>query len=126
MSDPSKKANSEATETLSEAERMARIRDLLVGPVIADEQVRRDQSIGRLDQSIADQSQTIAALTARISDLEQAHRLETERLDLRLLGMVEALITDEKGLRDRLAKSDQLKAYVGEVQKRAKGSDQAN
>ena len=126
MSDPSKKTNAEAPETLSEAERMSQIRDLLVGPVIADEQVRRDQSINRLDQTIADQAETIDALRVRINDLEQAHRLQTERLDLRLLGMVEALITDEQGLRNRLAKNDQLKAHLGEVRTRAKGSEQAN
>lgn len=120
MSEAAKTTSSETTHNLSEAERMARIRDLLVGPVIADETARRDQSVGRLDQALADQSSVITTLKARIDDLEQRQRAETERLDLRLLAMVESLLVDEEGLRRRLAKSDPLKSYLGEVALRAK------
>lgn len=120
MSETAKTTSSETAQNLSEAERMARIRDLLVGPVIADETARRDQSVGRLDQALADQSSVITTLKARIDDLEQRQRVETERLDLRLLAMVESLLVDEEGLRRRLAKSDPLKSYLGEVALRAK------
>lgn len=102
---------------------MSRIRDLLVGPVIADEQARHDQSVGRLDQALADQSETIAALKARIGELEQAQCAEIERLDLRLLGMMEALLVDQQSLRARLAENEQLKPYLDGVAERAKGSE---
>ncbi len=115
MADPSMTDTPGTAESLSEAERMSRIRDLLVGPVIADETARRDESVSRLDKALADQSETISALQARISDLEAEQRTETERLDLRLLGIVEALLTDEEALRKRLAKSDQLKSYLYEA-----------
>lgn len=104
---------------MSEAERMLRIRDLLVGP----ESAKRDESVSRLDQALADQSALITALTARISDLERVQRAETARLDLRLLGIVESLLTDEQGLRSRVAKNDQLKAYLGHAAERAKGPE---
>ena len=104
---------------------MSRIRDLLDGPVIADETARRDESIGRLDRALADQSETIGTLLARIDDLEQAQRADAEKLNLRLLGMVEALLTDQENLRDRLAESDHLKAYLGEAAPGTKGSDQS-
>jgi len=102
----------DTAEGLSEAERMSRIRDLLVGPVIADETARRDESVSRLDRVLTEQSATISALQAQINELEAVRRAETERLDLRLLGILEALLTDEEGLRRRLAKSDQLKSYL--------------
>ncbi len=106
------KTETRAIEDLSEAERMSRIRDLLVGPVIADEQARHEQSVSRLDQDLAAQAQTIAALTARISELEQSHRLEAERSNLRLLGMMEALLADERDLRARLVKCDPLRSKL--------------
>ncbi len=109
-------------QDLSEAERMSRIRDLLVGPVIADEQARHDQSVGRLDQALTDQAQAIAALQTRIGELEQAQLAEIERLDLRLLGMMEALLVDQQSLRARLAENEHLKPYLGEAADRAKGS----
>jgi hypothetical protein len=106
---------------MSEAERMLRIRDLLVGP----ESAKRDESVARIDQTLADQSALIATLTARVSDLEQVQRAETARLDLRLLGMVESLLTDEQGLRARLAKSDPLRSYLGDLGGRAKGPEKS-
>ena len=112
MTETSKTNASNVADHLSEAERMSRIRDLLVGPVIADETARRDESVGRLDRLIADQSEKISALQKRISELEAVQRAETERLDLRLLGIIESLITDEQKLRSRLAKSDQLRSYL--------------
>lgn len=125
MAEPSKTNASEATQNLSEAERMLRIRDLLVGPVIADESARRDQSVSRIDQALVDQAALIAALTARVNDLEQVQRAETARLDLRLLGIVESLFTDEQGLRSRVAKNDHLKAYLGQAAERAKGPEKS-
>ncbi len=125
MVETSKSDTTDSTQNLSEAERMLRIRDLLVGPVIADESARRDQSVSRLDQALADQSALITALTARVHDLEQVQRAETARLDLRLLGIVESLLTDEQGLRSRVAKNDRLKAYLGHASERAKGSEKS-
>lgn len=122
MTETTKTNASETTQNLSEAERMSRIRDLLVGPVIADETARRDQSVSRLDHAIAGQSESIAALKARIGDLERAHRAETERLNLRLLGLVETLLTDEQTLRSRLSKSDHLKFNLGDDAPTANGT----
>ncbi|MGI9436422.1 MAG: hypothetical protein ACR2Q4_16610 [Geminicoccaceae bacterium] len=104
---------------MSEADRMARIRDLLVGPVIADESARRDQSIGRLDQTIAEHAEKLATLRSRLDDLQQVQRAETDRFNLRLLGIVEALLADENELRKRLAQSEVLKHHLHEVNGRA-------
>jgi hypothetical protein len=121
MVETSKPNNTETTQNLSEAERMLRIRDLLVGP----ESAKRDESVGQINQSLADQSALIAALTARVGDLEREQRAETARLDLRLLGIVESLLTDEPGLRMRLAKSDRLRAYLGELGSTVKGPEKS-
>lgn len=122
MTESTTTTSSEASLNLSEAERMARIRDLLVGPVIADETAKHEETVGRLDQTLADQSALIMALNARVDELEQAQRVETERLDLRLLGMVEALLADEQGLRHRLSKSEPLQSYLADIASRAKRS----
>lgn len=125
MTDTSKTNASNTEDNISEAERMSRIRDLLVGPVIADETARRDQSVSRLDQALADHSQTLSALQARINELEAAQERETRRQDLRLLGIVESLLTDEQGLRNRLAKNDQLKSYLDQVVSRPRGPEKS-
>lgn len=125
-SDQSKATKSELTEGLSEAERMSRIRDLLVGPVIADEQARRDESVTRIDQSLSDQSQSIETLTARLGELEKAHCLETERLNFRLLGLLEALLIDEKVLRARLEGLEQLKPHASALSQPGKGPESAS
>lgn len=115
MVEKPKTADTAAVPAISEAERMARIRELLVGPSIADESARVDQSVVRLDQTIADQAQAIATLKGRLDDLQARQRAETERLDLRLLGVVEALLADEQGLRARLAGSDLLKHHTRQL-----------
>lgn len=116
----------ETAEGISEAERMARIRELLVGPVIADESARVDQSVGRLDQTIADQAAALAQLQERLDRLESSQRETTERLDLRLLGMVEALLTDEQGLRARLAESEAVRSYLRAADEQRAVSGQAD
>ena len=116
------KSNSaENPEMMSEAERMLRIRDLLVGP----ESAKRDESVNKLNSALADQGALIEALTARVRDLEQEQRAETARLDLRLLGIVESLLTDEQGLRSRVAKNDRLRSYLSDLNDRAKGPERA-
>lgn len=115
MVEKPKTADTAAAPAISEAERMARIRELLVGPSIADQSARVDQSVGRLDQTLADQAQAIATLKGRLDDLQARQRAETERLDLRLLGVVEALLADEQGLRARLAGSDLLKHHTRQL-----------
>ena len=125
MAETSKTNASDVSEHLSEAERMSRIRDLLVGPVIADETARRDESVSRLDRTIAEQSESIKALQTRISELEASQRAETERLDLRLLGIVESLLTDEQGIRNRIARSDQLRSYLERVSSLSNGQEKS-
>ena len=90
---------------LSESERMAKIRELLVGPVIADESARVDQSVDRLHVLVNEQRETITTLEGRIRDLEESHRIGMERLRLRFQGMVEALMASEDDLRARVAES---------------------
>ena len=102
------KTNSAPGTGISEAQRMAKIRELLVGPVIADESARVDQSFGRLDELVRQQQQTITALQARIQELEERHHAGMKRLQVRLLGMVETLLADEDDLRSRLMQSETL------------------
>lgn len=97
---------------ISEAERMAKIRELLVGPVIADESARVDQSFGRLNEFIREQQETIAALQTRIQELEDRQRVGMSRLHVRLLGLVEALLADEEAVRSRLTQSEVLQPIV--------------
>ncbi|MDH3659803.1 MAG: hypothetical protein OEU92_07210 [Alphaproteobacteria bacterium] len=105
MNDQMKKDSAAPGAGISEAERMAKIRELLVGPIIADESARVDQSVGQLAKQ---QEAAIAALQARIQELEDSQRIGMKRLQTRLLGIVEALLVDEEELRSRLRKSEAL------------------
>ena len=107
MADNLKTRGNAAHQGLNEAERMARIRDLLVGPVIADESARVDQSLERIGSSLTDQGQALQQLTKRLERLEALQETEIRRLDLRLLGMAEALLADESSLRARIADNKQ-------------------
>ncbi|MGI9510841.1 MAG: hypothetical protein ACR2QJ_15985 [Geminicoccaceae bacterium] len=93
---------------ISEAERMAKIRELLVGPVIADESARVDQSVARLDKLAKAQHETIIALQARIQEMEDRERINSKQVRMRLLGMVEALLADDDEVRSRLMKNETL------------------
>lgn len=126
MTEQTKMDEGKRAEGISEAERMARIRELLVGPVIADESARVDQSVGRLDQTIADQAAALARLQEQLDRLESSQRETTERLHLRLLGMVEALLTDEQGLRARLVESEAVRSYLRDADEKRALSDQAD
>lgn len=126
MAETPKTKTSEVTESLSEAERMARIRDLLVGPVIADETVKRDESFARLDRVLAEQASMLSALRARMDSLEQAHRAETEGLQLRLLGVVEALLADESTLQARLERSEGLRSRLDALTSRPSAADKSD
>lgn len=87
---------SSETSGISEAERMARIRELLIGPVVADEAARTAQSISTLDEAAKSQSETIASLQERIETLEKQRRVDIDQLRIRLLSLVEALLADTK------------------------------
>lgn len=104
-----KKTSSPATaENFSEAERMAKIRELLVGPAIADESARVDETVARLNDLVRDQQETIVTLQARIRDLEDDQRVDMASLRVRLLGIVETLLAEEEEVRSRLMRSETL------------------
>jgi len=96
------------TVDISESERMAKIRELLVGPVIADESARVDQSVEHLNKLVREQREAISVLEARIRELEESQRVGMTRLRVRLLGMVEALLANEEDVRVRLAQNQTL------------------
>lgn len=87
---------------------MAKIRELLLGPVIADESARVDESVDRLNELVREQQEAITALHAKIRELEDRQRAGMERFRVRLLGMVEAVLADEDDVRSRLKKNDAL------------------
>jgi hypothetical protein len=95
---------------ISEADRMAKIRELLVSPVVADEAARTEQSINRLEETANIQRETIASLQGRIDDLEQRQRADVGRLRARLFGLVEAMLVDDEELRARLMRNDTLRS----------------
>ena len=88
---------------------MTKIRELLVGPVIADESARVDQSVARLKELIEEQHQTIVALEARLGELESDQRADIKRVRLGLLGIAETLLADEGDVRSRVMKNDALR-----------------
>lgn len=108
MIDDEKTSDAAQMAGFGEAERMAKIRELLVGPALADESARVDQSVSRLSELAKVQNETIAALQTRIQELEQTQRIGMDQLRLRLLGLVETLLADEEDLRARLAQNDML------------------
>lgn len=87
---------------ISEAERMAKIRELLVGPVIADESARVDEAVRQLNDLVRDQQEAISKLQARIGELEDRQRADNKRLKLRLLGIVETLLASEDDVDTRV------------------------
>ena len=95
---------------ISEAERMAKIRELLVSPVVADEAARTEQSISRLEETTSAQRETIASLQHRLDDLEQKQQADVEKLRTRLFGLVEVMLADDEELRARLMQSDVLRS----------------
>ena len=97
---------------ISEAERMAKIRELLVGPVIADESARVDQSFAGLKGLVEEQQHTIAALETRIRELEDSQRAERQRVRLGLLGIAESLLADEEEVHSRVKRSDALRTKL--------------
>lgn len=97
---------------LSEAERMAKIRELLVGPVIADESARVDQSVAQLNELVEEQHQTIIALQSRCRELEDGRRADMKRVRLDLLGLVETLLADEEEVRSRVMQNETLRARL--------------
>ncbi|NJO36261.1 MAG: hypothetical protein HC871_00030 [Rhizobiales bacterium] len=121
MNDKNETGGIMTTAGISESERMAKIRELLVGPVIADESARVDQSFDRLNQLLRDQRETISALQTRLQQLEENQQTDMQRLQVRLLGIVEALLADEEELRSRLAENGSLSARLDEID----GSDDA-
>lgn len=103
---------------MSESERMAKVRELLVGPAIADESKRVEQSFDRLNDLVKEQQDLITTLTARIRELEDSQRNELKRVRVRLLGMVESLIANEDDVRSRLMQHDMLMSELDSDQER--------
>lgn len=110
--DEKKTSDASKMPGISEADRMAKIRDLLLGPVIADESARVDRSVGRLDDLAKEQRGAIADLKRRLDEFEQQQRAEVERLEVRILGLVEALLADENEIRARLRQHDTLRSRL--------------
>lgn len=106
---------------ISEAERMAKIRELLVGPAIADESERIEKSVDRLNDLVKEQQEALAALRAQVEELESSQRTEIKQLRLRLLGIVETLIADEEDVHSRIKRHDMLHSEFEGKQER-KGS----
>lgn len=115
MIDDEKSSDATQGADSGDAERMDKIRELLVGPALADEAARIDQSVSRLNELAKIQDETIVALEAKIRELERTQRLGMEQLRLRLLGVVETLLADEEDLRARLARNDMLMSRLDAV-----------
>ncbi len=95
---------------ISEAERMAKIRELLVGPVLADESARVDESFAGLKELVEKQSRLITNLESRILELEDGRRADRERVRLGLFGIAESLLADEEEMHSRIIRNDVLRA----------------
>ena len=108
MTDQQKTSEPAAAPGLSEAERMAKIRELLVGPAIADESERIDRSVDRLHDLVKEQQEALTALRTQVQELEDDQRRGIRQLRLRLLGIVESLIADEEDVRSRIMRHDIL------------------
>lgn len=106
MTDQNNTGKEEPSLGISEAERMARVRELLVGPAIADQSVVINQAIDSLSERIREQQETIATLRSRIQELEDSHRINTSKLQTRLLGVAEALLANDEDLRPRLTNNE--------------------
>lgn len=108
MSDQRKTDDAAPASSFSEAERMAKIRELLVGPAIADQSERIGKSVEGLSESAREQQETIDALLARVQALEESQRAGMREQRMRLLGMMEALLADDEELRARLMRNEVL------------------
>ena len=108
MNEPKKTSGAAAVSSISEAERMAQIRELLVGPAIADESERVDKSFDRLSDLAKEQAETISALQARIQALEERQHADMRNHQTRLLGMMEVLLASEDEVRSRLKQHEAL------------------
>ncbi len=97
---------------ISEAERMAKIRELLVGPVIADESARVDEVVSQLNDLVREQQEAISKLRVRIGELEERQRLNNKQLRVRMLGLVETLLASEHDVSERLAGNQLLAAEL--------------
>ena len=108
MIDQKKTSDAPSATGFSEAESMAKIRELLVGPAIADESARVESSFVRLDELAKEQQEAISTLQAKVRELEENQRVGLKRMRMRLLGVVEALTADEDELRARLTQHEAL------------------
>lgn len=115
MTDPKTTSDSASTAGLSESERMAKIRELLVGPALADETARVDQSFDRMNRLVQEQQELIATLRAQLNRLEDRQKSDMQRMQIRLLGMIEALMANEDDLRSRLAQDDLLTRKLDDI-----------
>lgn len=114
MADQKGKTHGTPAIGISEAERMAKIRELLVGPVIADESARVDESVKNLSDLLTEQQKTISALQTRIQELENTQRAGAKQLRARILGIAESLLTSDKDLNARLASNPMLSSELAE------------
>ena len=99
---------------ISEAERMAKIRELLVGPVIADESARVDEAVRQLNDLVREQQDTISKLQVRIAELEERQRTDNTRHRIRMLGIVETLLASEDDVSKRISGSPSLAGELGD------------
>ncbi len=109
MNDQKKTSQPVSDASISEAERMAKIRELLVGPVIADESARVDESVARLNKLVEEQHQAIIALQSRLGELEESQRADRKRVRLGLFGIAETLLADEEDVRSRVMQNETLR-----------------
>ena len=114
MTESKKTSNVAPNAEISESERMAKIRELLVGPVIADESARVDQSVERLHEIVNEQRDLISTLEARLQGLEEKEQNDMARLRVRLFGMMEALLADEDDVRARIQQNQTLASKVND------------
>jgi uncharacterized coiled-coil protein SlyX len=118
MSAPKEASKDLPAVGISEAERMAKIRELLVGPVIADESARVDEAVSELNDLVRAQQEVISKLQVRIGELEELQRLNNKQLRLRMLGIVETLLADEADVSERLSGNQMLTAELEDDRKR--------
>lgn len=118
MTEQKKPSEARPNAEISESERMAKIRELLVGPIIADESARVDQSVERLHEIVNEQRNLITTLEARLRDLEEKERNDMAQLRVRLFGMMEALLADEGDVRARIQQNQTLASEVNEGSQR--------
>ena len=114
MTEENKASGAALNVDISESERMAKIRELLVGPVIADESARVDQSVDRLNEIVKEQRERITTLEADLRDLKDSQRNDMARLRVRLFGMMEALLADEDDVRARVEQNQALSSEIND------------